>query len=473
MLFEDNVPYLVLKVLIVSLGTLGMMCTTMKFRRGGKKIRLLFLVSMAYVAASSYVIIRLFGYMLFLKVFFFTISVPGVILTGIISDEPAARLVFSRATQLLAALYLAVGATLLGSLLNWKEPWDILFRLASYAAAILLELRFLRHPFLWLANTVRDGWGILSLVPCALIVFGLTVALYPVHYTENPSGVVLLILLAVVTVIIYCAIFQYLRIQYAYQMQRRNSDILALQVQGIRDRVADMEQAAEAARIFRHDARHALSTIASLAESGDARAILDYVGEVLPQTVVKGPAQYCVDPVLNATLSSYLGRAEDLGIEVRTQFSLPESLPVDPAELSIVFANALENAITACLSLSREASDGLADQARIRECSQTCGHTGASWGGHPRVPAGDGRGGRPSGQAGGWIEVKCIHRPSLMLEISNSCRRDVAFGEDGLPQADGPEHGIGTRSIVAFCRKYDAYYAFAAEGGVFTLTVAL
>ena len=60
-----------------------------------------------------------------------------------------------------------------------------------------------------------------------------------------------------------------------------------------------------------------------------------------------------------------------------------------------------------------------------------------------------------------------------MLEISNPCCGTVAFSEDGMPLSKEDEHGIGTRSIMAFCKKYDALCSFTAEDGWFTLKVVL
>ena len=60
-----------------------------------------------------------------------------------------------------------------------------------------------------------------------------------------------------------------------------------------------------------------------------------------------------------------------------------------------------------------------------------------------------------------------------MLEISNPCKDDVAFSEEGIPLSKEQEHGIGTRSIMAFCKKYGALCSFSLEDGRFTLKIVL
>lgn len=60
-----------------------------------------------------------------------------------------------------------------------------------------------------------------------------------------------------------------------------------------------------------------------------------------------------------------------------------------------------------------------------------------------------------------------------MLEISNTCGNTVVFSKSGIPESKEKEHGIGTRSIMAFCKKYDAFCSFTSEDGWFTLKIVL
>jgi len=60
-----------------------------------------------------------------------------------------------------------------------------------------------------------------------------------------------------------------------------------------------------------------------------------------------------------------------------------------------------------------------------------------------------------------------------MFEIANPCDGGVRFDRAGLPVANAPGHGIGTRSIAAFCQKYDACCVYEAKDGWFRLKIAL
>ena len=71
------------------------------------------------------------------------------------------------------------------------------------------------------------------------------------------------------------------------------------------------------------------------------------------------------------------------------------------------------------------------------------------------------------------IICKCIYKSGLILKISNTCVNDIVFSPDGIPLSKEEEHGIGTRSIMAFCKKYNAFCTFTAKDGWFTLKIVL
>ena len=58
-----------------------------------------------------------------------------------------------------------------------------------------------------------------------------------------------------------------------------------------------------------------------------------------------------------------------------------------------------------------------------------------------------------------------------MIEVSNTFCGEIKFDDDGIPVTDKEGHGIGTRSIVAFCNKYNAFYEFKTKGDKFILHI--
>ena len=105
-----------------------------------------------------------------------------------------------------------------------------------------------------------------------------------------------------------------------------------------------------------------------------------------------------------------------------------EGLTVDEMELAIALSNALENAIQANLALPRE--------QRALYC-------------------------------------KVIGYPRLMFRITNPFVGHVRFDEQGLPVASQEGHGLGVRSIAAFCEKNHALCTYQAQDNRFTLQVIL
>lgn len=427
MFIENNDLYFTFRIVVITMSTLGMMCSTTEFKYSSKKVAHIFSLYALYVLLSTGALVYFFGYLVFLRVSLITISFPGILLSYRLSTNGPARALFNSLTQILFSLYCCLTIMIMNTSLWNRALVDLILLIVTFVLIILIEYRFLRRPFLRLSAIVKRGWGILSLIPCSLLVLATAIALYPVYIAKNPSGIVLFYLLAPIIVIIYFTIFQNLYIQYQFQLSNHNMEILELQVDNLKEKLSENEEAAETARIERHDARHRFQTIACLLENNDSDAALAYIHAALEQLHEPDQMCYCSNPVLNAVLSSYLGQAKNEHIHLETHISIPDSLPVDDMEFSIVFANALENAITACRRLPKENRK---------------------------------------------IICRCIHKPRLMLKISNSYAGTVTFSEDGVPLSGETGHGIGTRSITAFCKKHDTFYNFTAENGWFTLTIA-
>lgn len=428
MIFENNIPYATLKVVLTVIGTLGMMCSTTKFKYGVKQITPILFLYLCYVAVSSAAIINLFGYTFFMRVFLLTISTPAIYLSFRLTEDQPSKAVFNYSTQILFSLYVTLSMTLLNTKIHGTELCDCLLRCAVYTAIIFLEYRFLRRPFLHLSAITKSGWLVLALIPCSLSIFSVALASFPAAYYENTSIVIFLYLLGAVIIIIYFSVFQYLSMQYHFQTTRQNMELLKLQVENLKDKMAEDALTVEQAMIDKHDTRHRFQTIAYLLENGQTSEALDYIAQSVSQLQTKSSVAYCKDVLLNATLSSYFGQAKKAGIKLETHLSFPDTFPVDSGEFSIVIANALENAIKACSLLPREQRK---------------------------------------------IICKCIYKPKLMLEISNPFSNDIVFSENGYPLSKEKGHGIGTRSISAFCKKYDAFCSFSLENGWFILKVVM
>ena len=428
MIFDNNTAYQIYRIIVAIFGTLGMVIATTPMKKDYKR-NLLFLGGYAvYSIAFTFFSIHFFGFLSFLRSVIFTISLPGVIMIYMAADTSISRHVFKCLSQLLLSLYLLISVTLLNTLFKGTLLSNAILMLSAYLTIIALEFFFLRKSFLNIIGTTSRGWWILALIPISFFIYIMTLALYPVHYTQNPSFIPLFYLSGIVIAIIYYAVFQYLRTQYQYQMDEQNREILEMQIQGIKKRAEDTKRNATEVKLVWQDTYKMLSGIAALAREGNAEAILKFISEASELSRMNIPAYYCSDPILNATLTAYIGQAENAGITIEHHLAIPETLPVDSSELSICFANALENAIKACENLPKNERK---------------------------------------------IIIRCIHKPAFMFEIENPYKGIITFGKNGLPVSNRIGHGFGTRSILAFCEKHDAFYSFSAEDGWFKIMITL
>ena len=428
MIFNNNMAYQIYRILLSIFGTLGMIISITPMKKSHKRNLLILGGYVVYAVVFSCLSLRFLGFVTFLRSAVFTVSLPGVAAIYMAADTSIPRHIFKCLSQLLLSLYLIISMTLLNTLLGGSLLSSAILLFFAYTAMIFLEFFFLRTYFLDMIEIITKGWGILTLIPSSFLLFVMVLVLHPVHYTQNPSFVILFYMTGSVILIIYYAVFQYLRTQYQYQMDEQNREILEVQMQGIKKHAEDTKRNAEEVRRIWQDTHRMLSGIAALAREGNAEAILSFVAESSALNPLTAPAHYCSDPILNATLTAYLSRAENSGITIDLHLAIPEILPVDSAELSICFANALENAIKACEELPRNERK---------------------------------------------IILRCIHKPAFMFEIENPYKGRITFGRNGLPISTKTGHGLGTRSIMAFCEKHNAFYDFSAEGGWFRVMITL
>ena len=203
---------------------------------------------------------------------------------------------------------------------------------------------------------------------------------------------------------------------------------MQLQMDHMRSRIEEFHLADNKFRMERHNFRHKLQTIAGLMDKEEymeVYSLLRQYNEDIQDTQV---TRYCSNPIVDSALSTYLHLAKSKGILVSTKLDFPDTLPVNESDLAMVFANAIENAIHACM-----------------EMEKTNRH----------------------------LEIKVLSTPSFMFQIRNSFNGTIAFDKNHVPMATHNDHGFGTRSIVSFCEKYNAFYQFRAENELFSLQIMI
>ena len=297
-------------------------------------------------------------------------------------------------------------------------------RLVLYPLVFWLFWRKVREPLQYVLRGTVRGWGAFAALTALYYLTQYLMLHYPTAVTDRPAEIPELFLFMLLTPLTFWRLFDALRHQQALHEAREREQLLDVQTAALERRVEQSELAEKRLSVQRHDQRHRIQTLRTMLERGETAEALAYVDAAAEALAETKPRRWCDNPVLDAMFAAYFGMAEAEGIRVEASLDMPEKLEVSAAELSTVFANALENAIHAVRSLPEE--------RRVIHC-------------------------------------ECIRRPQLMFSVSNPYEDEVRFDDEGLPVASEKGHGLGVASIAAYCEKHGAFCDYAAENGWFTL----
>ncbi|HBU12665.1 MAG TPA: hypothetical protein DEB31_08060 [Clostridiales bacterium] len=212
--------------------------------------------------------------------------------------------------------------------------------------------------------------------------------------------------------------------------QEHNAETLALQMGAMREQTESEKKHRDTMEILRHDMRHEMGVIMELYRAGkaaEAETIYADWQNALKEAV---PALLCAEPILNAVLTRFAHRAKDMNIFLYVNTNVPGTLPIDTIKLSVMIANALENALAATDKVQE-------DDKRV-------------------------------------IRVKLLQSGNQIgLEVINPCAAPVEFDEKGLPVTREQGHGIGVRSIAAFAQDNNCMLDFSNIDGKFTMRLVM
>ena len=96
----SNTVFLILRALILTIMTLGMMSTLSDFRFGRRKLLCILAIYSLWVIVSSLALLYCGGELLLLRFFYFTISIPATVLTYWTANDTPTQAVFNYMTQI-------------------------------------------------------------------------------------------------------------------------------------------------------------------------------------------------------------------------------------------------------------------------------------------------------------------------------------------------------------------------------------
>lgn len=384
-------------------------------------------VSISLMSLAIIWVVWQYGLLMAAQTVMATCTIPSCLVFLALARERGTRFLFTFCLADTATMWVLQVSNILGFLAG-RDAVTVVLRLIAYPMLAYATWRWFRKPYLNAVHTVGRGWGLFTVITIIFYAAMLLAASYPTLLRDRPYDIPLALLLLTLLPLAYLSIFTILRQQQDAYAARERQGVLEIQAAMMEQRVAEVRSVEERLRIERHDLRHRLDAARVLVEARRGREALDLLDSAKAALDESTPKRYCQNAVVDAVFSLYFRQAQESGVALETMLAIPDELPVDAAELCTVFSNALENALHACAALPPK-------QRKIR-CS-------------------------------------CVSSPTLVFEVANTYAGEVHFDPSGLPLSQTKGHGIGVRSIAAFCEKHCAAYRYEASDGWFRLLITL
>lgn len=289
-----------------------------------------------------------------------------------------------------------------------------------------IALRFWAKPLRFLADHIHGRLTAPILIPIVITALIYAIPVYPARNFEfHPVYCTVMMMTVELVFFLYLyTLYHSLRQISDLSSHKFDAEILQLSAASMAERLQMMDEAAYQSSLVSHDRRHFNSMVLELLEQGQSEEAITILRRQTEAVQPKG-RRYCENHVVNAAASYYTALAEQQGIGVDIQLDIPNVLAVDSLELAVTLSNLLENAIQGCEELPKN---------EIRN-----------------------------------IQIVCRHVGRLILEISNPCAEDMRLDKHGYPSTQCENHGLGTKSVLAFVGKYAAEIFYRIENGVFTV----
>lgn len=205
-----------------------------------------------------------------------------------------------------------------------------------------------------------------------------------------------------------------------------HSQLLEMQARQYRSLQEHMRQTAK----LRHDFRHSVRLLTSLAEQGDLDGIRAHLAEYGSVLMEQAPACYCANAAMNALFGYYHEMAVSAGIATDWRIELPEPLPVAELDMVSLFGNLMENAIDGCRTM-------------------------------------------PEGKRYFCLTAQVQHGNSLYIVSTNSFDGKTRKGKDGYRSTKHGGKGTGLASIAAAAEKYGGSAQASDSGTEFYVDVVI
>lgn len=281
-------------------------------------------------------------------------------------------------------------------------------------------------------NLLPKGWWLMLL--CAVIMYVLMSLLsaYPTPIADRIEDVPLAMLMVAVmelTVIIIIRLLYSTLIAKEQQLREENLKNRCLMAE---QQYALISENIEQVRKLRHDMKHHMNIVHGLLDSQRYDELQNYLDDYqsdLSALDTELPL-YTRNQTVNILAGYYVQRANAEGIQTDFSIRLPEELPIDQTQLTVLLGNLWQNALEACQELPQDSDR--------------------------------------------WIKTSIsLYQGKFMLQCANSAAH-VLQSEDGtFLSTKGSGHGNGLAGIEDITSLYNGFCEFDFDGQVFSTSVVL
>ncbi len=359
------------------------------------------------------------------RIFLLTCTLPSIIFFYYMSVDRRGRFLFTFCFSDTMAYWVIVITNL--TEFYFGDGRCILMFLGRLILFPLIEwwaYKVLRRPYLELQSSVNKGWGVFAGMSAVYYLLLAIMANYPSLITDRPQEMPAFLLILVLMPLNYATIFTAMYRQFLLYRKEKSETVLREVNQQMQAQLENQK------RIYRmkHDMRAHTITLSGLLSQDKVDEARTYL-EKLISTQKVYEERFCANPYLNAVLSRYVMKFEELGISFRLDIRTgEEKLP--HMELCQIISNGLENACN-CVSQLETDSD--------REVS---------------------------------IQMQ-YHKNWLVIRMKNRCQKGLRVEKGEIPKTDqfGREHGFGLQTIQEAAKSLGGDMFCYTENGFFVLDI--
>lgn len=255
------------------------------------------------------------------------------------------------------------------------------------------------------------SWWELCLIPVFFFCSFSCLAFFPHTLYEYPQNIPVSIFLMITMLVSYVVVLRYLDSANKQVDEYWKNVMFGSYIKGLESQNYLVEQSEQNLKILRHDMKHYSMMIDSLMNQGEydeIRHITGHINEVVNENKID---RYCENLIINTLLTQMVGQAKSFHIALHLDVMIPREIPVNEYAFAMVLANLLENAV-----------HGVKNTEPSKRYINGKIHCTAEY---------------------------------LLIDMENECANELLFDSlTGLPKSQkGKGHGLGMKSVQAFCDK--------------------